>query len=66
MGSLSTAVSMERLIGEDIDIKVKCGLEAFLLHPVTTIAMEADRISGDTPQVLDDLRSDEVGLAGVS
>ena len=46
---------MERLICEDIDIKVKCGLEALLLHPVATIAMEADGITGDTPQVLDDL-----------
>ena len=56
---------MERLICEDIDIKVKRGLEAFLLHPVATIAMEADGITRDTPQVLDDLRTDEVGLAGV-
>ena len=56
---------MERLICEDIDIKVKRWLKAFLLHPVTTIAMETDGISGDAPQILDDLRTDEVGLAGV-
>ena len=56
---------MERLISEDIDIKVKRGLEALLLHPISTIAMEADGISGDAPQVLDDLRTDEISLARV-
>ena len=56
---------MERLISEDIDIKVKRGLEALLLHPISTIAMEADGISRDAPQVLDDLRTDEISLARV-
>ena len=65
MGSLSSAVRMELFIGEDIDIKVKRRLKALLLHPIAAIAVEADGITGDAPQILDDLRTDEIGLAGV-
>ena len=65
MGSLGLPVGVELLVLHQVDVKVDSGLETLLLHPVATVAMKTDCVVAYTAQILNNLRSDKVGLPGV-
>jgi len=62
---LSLTVSSEGLVHELANVELNSRLEAFLLHPLATVAGEGDVFATHSAQVSDELGSDQVGLARV-
>ena len=62
---LGLAISMELFVAEHVHVDLNCWLEALLLHPLATIAVEGDRVTADLAQGADDLGANEISLAGV-
>ena len=56
---------MELFGRELVNVHIKGVSEAFLLHPVSTVAEEVNLSSAHSFDILDDLRPNEISLARV-